>query len=153
MFYLFKNIKMVMNFPAIVKTTDVLSPEDLVNEIKNGNLVEAQLPNGVLKLSQEWNFLVFDGLTTTGEHDKRALMIHSKTDDELAKWINNLIPVESEEDRIDRLRWEQENELRAASIDEDNAWDVAEGIEEVLDNIPDCEYYDEDAAFNQFYFG
>lgn len=44
---------MVCNFPAIVKTTDVLSPEDLVNEIKNGNLIEAQLPNGVLKLSSE----------------------------------------------------------------------------------------------------
>jgi hypothetical protein len=64
---------------------------------------------------------VFDGLTTTGEHDKRALMIHSKTDEQLAERINGLIPVESEEDRIDRLRWEQENELRAASIDEGNA--------------------------------
>jgi hypothetical protein len=64
--------------------------------------------------------------------------------------------VESEEDRIDRLRWEQENELRAASIDEGNAWDVAEGLEESipeLDDIPDAAYYDEDAAFNQFYFG
>lgn len=132
---------MVCNFPAIVKTTDVLSPEDLVNEIKSGNLIEAQLPNGVLKLSSEWNFLVFDGLTTTGEHDKRALMISSKTDWQIAEWISNLIPVESKEDREDRLRWEQENELRAA------------GLEEVLDNIPDCEYYDEDAAFNHFYFG
>lgn len=144
MFYLFKNIKMVCNFPAIVKTTDVLSPEDLVNEIKSGNLIEAQLPNGVLKLSSEWNFLVFDGLTTTGEHDKRALMISSKTDWQIAEWISNLIPVESEEDRIDRLRWEQENELRAASLEE--------SIPE-LDDIPDAAYYDEDAAFNHFYFG
>lgn len=144
MFYLFKNIKMVCNFPAIVKTTDILSPEDLVTEIKNGNLIEAQLPNWVLKLSSEWNFLVFDGLTTTGEHDKRALMIHSKTDEQLAERINGLIPVESKEDREDRLRWEQENELRAAGLEE--------SIPE-LDDIPDAAYYDEDAAFNQFYFG
>lgn len=153
MFYLFKNIKMVCNFPAIVKTTDVLSPEDLVNEIKSGNLIEATLPNWVLTLSQEWNFLFFNWTTTTGEKDKRALMIHSKTDEQLAERINGLIPVESEEDRIDRLRWEQENELRAASIDEGNAWDVEASLEDVLDDIPDAAYYDEDAAFNHFYFG
>lgn len=134
----------MLNFPAIIKTTDILSPQDLVTEIRNGNLIEATLPNWVLTLSQEWNFLFFNWTTTTWEKDKRALMIHSKTDEELVQRVNNLIPVESEEDRIDRLRWEQENELRAASIEE--------SIPE-LDDITDSEMYDEDAAFNHFYFG
>lgn len=71
-------------------------------------------------------------------------MIHSKTDEQLAERINGLIPVESEEDREDRLRWEQENDLRAAGLEE--------YIPE-LDDITDSEMYDEDAAFNQFYFG
>ena len=114
------------NFPSIVKTTDILSPEDLVLEIRNGNLVEAQLPNGVLKLSNDGNFLMFDGQTKTGEHDKRALVISSKSNKQLKEWINNLLPVETEEEREERLRAEQENELRAASIDEGNAWDVFE---------------------------
>ena len=70
---------------------------------------------------------MFDGLTTTGEHDKRALMIHSKTDEQLAERINGLIPVESEEDREDRLRTEyamekyyeeKENQLRAVGLEE-----------------------------------
>lgn len=146
----------MLTFPAIIKTTDVLSPEDLVNEIRNGNLIEASLPNGVLKLSSEWNFLFFEWVTTTWEKDKRALMIHSKTDEELAQRVSNLIPVESKEDREDRLRTEyamekyyeekrdDENQLRAAGLEE--------SIPE-LDDIPDAAYYDEDAAFNQFYFG
>ena len=36
---------MVINFPAIVKTQDVLNLEQLVFEIKEGTLVEAALPN------------------------------------------------------------------------------------------------------------
>ena len=48
------------------------------------------------------------------------------------------MPKETEEEREERLRWEQENELRAASLEED---------------VTDSEMYDEDAAFNHFYFG
>lgn len=134
----------MLTFPATLKTTDILDVEDLVTEIKKGNLIEASMPNGVLKISDNGNFLIFDGLTTTGEWNKRAVHIASKNEQELKVWIENLIPVESEEDRIDRLRWEQENELRAASIEE--------SIPE-LDDITDSEMYDEDAAFNHFYFG
>lgn len=150
----------MLTFPATLKTTDILDVEDLVTEIKKGNLIEASMPNGVLKISDNGNFLIFDGLTTTGEWNKRAVHIASKNEQELKVWIENLIPVESEEDREDRLRTEyamekyyeeKENDLRAASFEED--WDVEAGLEEVLDNIPDCAYYDEDAAFNQFYFG
>ena len=136
----------VMTFPAIVKSKNLLSPEKLVKEIREGNLIEAILPNWVLRLSEEWNFLLFDWETTSGEHDKRALIICSKNDEELVKRVRNLIPVETIEEREDRIRTEYdmenyyENQIRAA------------GLEEILDDIPDSVYYDEDAAFNQFYF-
>ena len=125
---------MVVNFPAIVKTQDVLNLEQLVFEIKEGTLVEAALPNWTL--SYQWDYLVFDG----GKDDKRAVIPAQMTKVKLAKWIEGLLPVETEEEREERLRWEQENELRAASIDEGNAWDIT-----------DSEMYDEDAAFNHFY--
>lgn len=54
----------------------------------------------------------------------------------LKSWIEGLLPVETAEEREERLRWEQENELRAASLEED---------------VTDSEMYDEDAAFNHFY--
>lgn len=117
------------NFPSIVKTTDILSPEDLVLEIRNGNLVEAQLPNGVLKLSNDGNFLMFDGQTKTGEHDKRALVISSKSNKQLKEWINNLLPVETEEEKEERLRAEQENELRAAGLEEPCEYSETDDIE------------------------
>lgn len=39
---------MVCNFPCIVKTQDIMSLDELVFEIKEGNFVEAALPNGTL---------------------------------------------------------------------------------------------------------
>ena len=111
---------MVVNFPAIVKTQDVLNLEQLVFEIKEGTLVEAALPNWTL--NYQWDYLVFDG----GKDDKRAVIPAQMTQAKLAKWIEGLLPVETEEEKEERLRWEQENELRAASIDEGNAWDVEE---------------------------
>lgn len=124
---------MVVNFPSYVKTQQVLSLDELVFEIKEGTLIEAALPNGELKY--QWEYLVFDG----GE-DKRAVIPAQMTKTKLKERVEGLLPVETEEEREERLRWEQENELRAASIDEGNAWDVT-----------DSEMYDEDAAFNHFY--
>ena len=103
---------MVINFPAIVKTQDVLNLEQLVFEIKEGTLVEAALPNWTL--SYQWEYLVFDG----GKDDKRAVIPAQMTQAKLAKWIEGLLPVETEEEREERLRWEQENELRAAGLEE-----------------------------------
>lgn len=110
-FIFLQNKKMVVNFPCYVKTQEVLSLDELVFEIKEGNLVEAVLPNRTLKY--QWEFLVFDD----GE-DKRAVIPARMSKDKLKSWIEGLLPVESAEERKDRLRWERENELRAASIDE-----------------------------------
>ena len=103
---------MVVNFPAIVKTQDVLNLEQLVFEIKEGTLVEAALPNWTL--NYQWDYLVFDG----GKDDKRAVIPSQMTKAKLKSWIEGLLPVETEEERQERLRWEQENELRAASLEE-----------------------------------
>lgn len=123
---------MVINFPCYVKTQEVLDLEELVFEIKEGSFIEAALPNGTLY--DRWEYLVFDD----GWSDKRAVIPAQMSKDKLAKWIEGLLPVETEEERKERLRWEQENELRAASFEE--AWDVT-----------DSEMYDEDASFNHFY--
>lgn len=112
---------MVLNFPSTIKTYPLLSLEDVITEIRLGNLIEAACPNGVLKLSEDESLLIFEW-----DSQKAAIKIDSATDEELELWIQRLMPRESEEEREERLRWEQENELRAASIDEGNAWDVFE---------------------------
>ena len=103
---------MVVNFPCYVKTQEVLDLEELVFEIKEGRFIEAALPNGTLY--DRWEYLVFDD----GWSDKRAVIPAQMSKDKLAKWIEGLLPVETEEEREERLRWEQENELRAASLEE-----------------------------------
>jgi len=102
---------MVVNFPAIVKTQDVLNLEQLVFEIKEGSFIEAALPNGTLY--DRWEYLVFDD----GWNDKRAVIPAQMSKAKLARWIEGLLPVETEEEKQERLRWEQENELRAAGIE------------------------------------
>ena len=101
---------MIVNFPAIIKSKDLLSPENLVREIREGNLIEAQLPNGILTLSDNWLFIVFEWITTTWEKDKRALLIHPKTDEELVERVRNLIPVETREEREERMKTEYDIE-------------------------------------------
>lgn len=127
------------NFPSIVKTTDVLSIDQLITEIRECNLVEAQLPNGVLRMNDSWTLIIFDW-----DDNKCGTLQSAHDDEELKQWIENLLPKETEEEREERLRWEQENQLRAAGLEE--------SIPE-LDDITDSEMYDEDAAFNHFYFG
>ena len=118
---------MVVNFPSYVKTQEVLSLDEMVFEIKEGTLIEAALPNWELKY--QWEYLVFDG-----GNDKRAVIPAQMSKAKLKSWIESLLPVETAEEREERLRWEQENELRAASLEE-----------------TDCEMMDEDAVFNNFY--
>lgn len=102
---------MVVNFPSYVKTQEVLSLDELVFEIKEGTLIEAALPNGELKY--QWEYLVFDG----GE-DKRAIIPAQMTKTKLKERVEGLLPVETEEEKKERLRWEQENQLRAAGLEE-----------------------------------
>ena len=102
---------MVVNFPVTIKTQDVMHIDEVVFEIKEGNLVEAALPNGTLKY--QWEYLVFDGWD-----DKRAVIPAQMSKAKLKSWIEGLLPVETEEEKMERLRWEQENELRAASLEE-----------------------------------
>lgn len=113
MFYFLQYIKMVLNFPATVKESTLLSVEDLVTEVTNSTLVEACAPNWLFKLSEDGNLLIFEW-----DSQKAAVKIDSLSEDELKLWILRLMPKETEEEREERLRWEQENELRAASLEE-----------------------------------
>ena len=51
---------MLLNFPCVVEEVNYLDINDLLVYIKSGSLVEAQMPNGVLKLSDDKKFLIFE---------------------------------------------------------------------------------------------
>ena len=103
----------VLNFPCVVKTEDFLDINDLVVYIKSGCLVEAQMPNGVLSLSDDEKFLIF-----TWDGVKEWVLIKWKDNDSIKNWIKEKFPKVTEEERREKELQEAEYDLRACALSE-----------------------------------
>lgn len=104
---------MLLNFPCVVEEVNYLDINDLLVYIKSGSLVEAQMPNGVLKLSDDKKFLIFEW-----DEVKEGTTIKGKDNDTIKNWIKERYPKVTEEEKREQEAREAEYDLRACALSE-----------------------------------